>query len=281
MDLFVFLAVLAAAACHAGWNALLKLEVEPVVATSLVAAASGMVALPFVIFVGLPSLAAWPYILASVAIHIVYYLALAQAYRFGDLGQVYPIVRGTAPLMTAILAALWLGEGIGGYGWIGVIVLATGILLLAVRGGRALGRFDVRSVGFALLTSLTITAYTLVDGLGARVSGSALQYAVWLFLLSGGAMAVYGFARIGRRLAGDFAANWKLAMAGAALSTAAYAIAIWAMTVAPIALVAALRETSVLFAALLGMVLLREPVLPARIAAACLVLAGVVLVRLR
>jgi drug/metabolite transporter (DMT)-like permease len=281
MDLFVFLAVLAAAACHAGWNALLKLKAEPIVATCLVAAASGLVAVPFVFLAGLPSPAAWPYVLASVAIHIVYYLALAQAYKFGDLGQVYPIARGTAPLMTAALATFWLGEGLGTYGWVGIVVLAAGILLLAVRGGRALERFDARSVGFALLTSLTITAYTLVDGIGARVSGSALQYTVWLFLLSGGAMAAYGFARVGRRLAADFAANWQLAIGGAALSTAAYAIAIWAMTVAPIALVAALRETSVLFAALLGMVLLREPVLPARIAAACLVLAGVVLVRLR
>jgi drug/metabolite transporter (DMT)-like permease len=220
-------------------------------------------------------------VLASVAIHIAYYLALAQAYRFGDLGQVYPIARGTAPLMTAILATLWLGESPGTYGWPGIIVLGTGILLLAVRGGRALKPFDARSVGFALLTSLTITTYTLVDGVGARVSGAPLQYTVWLFLLSGGAMGIYGLARIGRRLVTEFANHWRLTIGGAALSTAAYAIAIWAMTEAPIALVAALRETSVLFAALLGTALLREPLLPARIAAGCLVLAGVVLVRLR
>ncbi len=281
MDLFVFLAVLTAAACHAGWNALLKLKLEPIIATSLVAAASGLVAVPFTAFVGMPSPASWPYVLASVAIHIVYYLTLAQAYRFGDLGQVYPIARGTAPLMTAILATVWLGEGLGGYGWFGVIVLAAGILLLAVRGQRALEQFDARSVGFALLTSLTITSYTLVDGIGARLSGSALQYTVWLFLLSGAAMALYGYVRLGKRLAGDFVANWQLTLGGAALSTSAYGIAIWAMTVAPIALVAALRETSVLFAALFSMALLREPVVPARIAAACLVLAGVVLVRMR
>jgi drug/metabolite transporter (DMT)-like permease len=281
MDLFVFLAVLTAAAFHAGWNALLKLNLEPIVATSLVAAASGLLAVPLAIFVGLPNPSAWPYVLASVAIHIVYYLALAQAYKFGDLGQVYPIARGSAPLMTAGLATLWLGEVLGPYGWAGIVVLAAGILLLALRGGRALARFDVRSVGFALLTSLTITAYTLVDGIGARLSGSALQYTVWLFLLSGAAMALYGVARLGPRLAGDFAANWRLTLSGAALSTAAYGIAIWAMTVAPIALVAALRETSVLFAALFSMALLREPVLPARIAAACLVLVGVVFLRLR
>jgi drug/metabolite transporter (DMT)-like permease len=281
MDLYVFLAVLAAAAFHAGWNALLKLNLEPLIATSLVATASAIVVLPLALVVGLPALASWPYVLASVAIHLVYYYTLAQAYRYGDLGQVYPIARGTAPLMTAGLATLWLGEALGLYGWAGVTVLAAGILLLAIRGGRTLERFDARSVGYALATSLTITAYTLVDGIGARLSGSALQYTVWLFLLSGGAMGVYGFARIGRRLVGDFAANWQLTLGGAALSTAAYAIAIWAMTVAPIALVAALRETSVLFAALFSVALLREPLLPARIAAACLVLAGMVLVRLR
>ena len=280
MDLLVFLAVLAAAACHAGWNTLLKMDLESITATSIVAVATGLIGVPFALVVGLPAVAAWSYIIASVAIHVAYYLALAQAYRHGDLGQVYPIARGSAPLMTAGLATAWLGETLGPYGWAGVVVLASGIVLLAVRGGRAL-HFDARSVGFALLTSITITAYTLVDGTGARLSGSPLHYTVWLFLLSGGAMAVYGLVRIGPRLIGDFAANWKLAMAGAALSTASYAIAIWAMTVAPIALVAALRETSVLFAALFATVLLREPLLAARIAAACLVLAGVVLVRLR
>ena len=170
MDLFVFLAVLTAAAFHAGWNALLKLDIEPIVATCLVAAVSGLVAVPVAILVGVPNAAAWPYVLASVAIHIVYYLALAEAYKLGDLGQVYPIARGSAPLMTAGLATLWLGETLELFAWAGIVVLAAGILLLALRGGRAFARFDVRSVGFALLTSLTITAYTLVDGVGARLS---------------------------------------------------------------------------------------------------------------
>jgi drug/metabolite transporter (DMT)-like permease len=280
VDLLVFLAVLAAAAFHAGWNALLKLNVEPVVATALVAVASGAVVVPLAPLVGLPDPAAWPYILVSVTVHVGYYFALAQAYRFGDLGQVYPIARGTAPLMTAVAAALWVGEPPGAYGWAGIVVLSGGILLLAVKGGRALAAFDARSVGFALLTSLTITAYTLSDGLGARVAGSPVQYAAWLFLLSGAVMGAYGALTLGRRLAGEFALHWKLALAGAALSTAAYAIAIWAMTVAPIALVAALRETSVLFAALLAVALLREPLLVARVAAACLVVTGAVLIRL-
>jgi drug/metabolite transporter (DMT)-like permease len=280
MDFLVFIAVLVAAACHASWNALLKLNMEPIVATTLVAMASGLVAVPFVCVVDLPHAGAWPYLVASVAIHIGYYLALAEAYRHGDLGQVYPIARGTAPLLTALVATVAPGEMLGLFGWAGVIALAAGILLLAVRGGRADRRFDARSVGFALLTSLTITAYTLSDGVGARVTESAAAYTAWLFLLSGAAMSLYGVIRLGpRRLADDSRANWAIALSGAALSTAAYAIAIWAMTVAPIALVAALRETSVLFATLISTLLLREPWLAARIAATVMVLAGALLLR--
>lgn len=281
MDLFVFIAVLAAAACHAGWNALLKLNLEPALSTTLVAIASGLVAVPFVLVAGLPDAAAWPYVVASVVIHVGYYVALAEAYRHGDLGQVYPIARGSAPLVTAILATALLGETLRPWGWAGVIVLAAGILLLAMRGGRSARRLDVRSVGFALLTSATITAYTLVDGVGARVAGSAAAYSAWLFLASGAVMTVFGFWRVGPSLGRHLAANWPIALGGAVLSMAAYAIAIWAMTVAPIALVAALRETSVLFATLLATLLLREPWLAVRIAATLMVLAGALLLRVR
>jgi drug/metabolite transporter (DMT)-like permease len=281
MDAFVFVAVLVAAACHAGWNAILKLNVEPIIATTLVAVASGFVVVPFAFLAGLPAVPAWPWLVASVIIHIGYYLALAEAYRHGDLGQVYPIARGTAPLLTAVVATLILGEIPGLFGWSGLLALTAGILLLAVRGGRQAHPFDVRSVAFALLTSLTITAYTLVDGIGARIAGSA-AYTVWLFLLSSVAMSFYGVVHVGQqRLIGHFKDNWALALCAAALSTAAYAIAIWAMTVAPIALVAALRETSVLFATLLSTLILREPWLAARIAATLLVLAGALLLRLR
>ena len=133
----------------------------------------------------------------------------------------------------------------------------------------------------SLATSLTITAYTLVDGIGARLAGSSLAYTVWLFIGDGVTMAIYGWLRVGPALMGDLRAHWRIAVAGAALSTAAYAIAIWAMTVAPIALVAALRETSVLFAALFATLILREPLLPVRLAAAGLVLAGALLLRFR
>ena len=281
MDPFVFTAVLAAAACHAGWNALLKLNVAPVVATVLVAVAAGLLVLPLLPLTPLPAAAAWPFIVASAIIHVAYFVTLAEAYRWGDLTQVYPIARGTAPLLTAALASLWLNEALGAIGWAGIIVLAAGILLLTFKGARKLERFDHRAVAFALATSLTITAYTLIDGIGARLAGSSLAYTVWLFIGDGITMAIYGWLRIGPGLVKDFRAHWLIATAGAALSTAAYAIAIWAMTVAPIALVAALRETSVLFAALLGTLILREPVLPVRLLAALLVMVGALLLRFR
>ena len=280
MELHVFLAVLVAAACHAGWNALLKLDVEPLVATTLLAVASGLVALPLVVALGVPPVAAWPYLAGSVCIHTAYYFALAQAYRHGDLGQVYPIARGSAPLMTSLLAGAVLGERLSPIAWVGVVVLACGILLLALRGGRALKRFDSKSVGFALLTSLTITLYTLVDGTGARVAGAPVLYTAWLFVLSAAVVGVWGALARGPVLTAAAGKNWKLALGGAALSVAAYVIAIWAMTVAPIALVAALRETSVLFAALFSTLLLREPLVGARVVSAGIVLAGALLLRL-
>lgn len=280
MDLIVFLAVLVAAACHAGWNALLKLNLESLTATTLVAVASGLVALPVVAVLGVPHVAAWPYLAGSVVIHTLYYLALAQAYRTGDLGQVYPIARGTAPLMTALLSAFVLGEVLSLTAWAGVALLGCGILLLAMRGGRKLQAFDARGVGFALLTSLTITTYSLVDGTGARVAQAPVLYTAWLFVLSAIVMAVIGVWMRGPQLRPAIAKSGLLALAGAALSVLAYVIAIWAMTRAPIAVVAALRETSVLFAALFSTLLLREPVLPARVLAALIVLAGALLLRL-
>lgn len=279
MDSYVFLAVLAAAAFHAGWNAILKLRLEPLLAMSLIAAASGLVAVPLLPFVDTPHPDSWIYLLASLVIHFVYYIALAEAYRTGDLGQVYPIARGTAPLLTAIGASLWLGEYLGLVGWVGILILAAGIMLLSLRGGRDVRALDRRAVGFALLTAVSIAAYTLADGIGARLAGGALPYIVWMFLLDGLMMLCFGLIRFPKAMVAEAGRSWVMVLSGGALSCAAYAIAIWAMTKAPIALVAALRETSVLFAAMIGVAFLREPVIETRLFAALLVVAGMMLVR--
>ncbi len=280
MDPFVFAAVLLAAACHAAWNAVLKLRLDPFRTIALIAIASAIVALPALPFVGVPPAAAWPWVIASVVLHLGYYIGLTEAYRTGDMGQVYPIARGSAPLMTAAVSTTFLGERLGLIGWSGILVLIAGIFLISLRGGRDLAKLDRRAIGFAFFTAVTICGYSLVDGIGARTAGSAHSYSVMLFLLDGVMMAVFALLRNGWATVTDMTRHWKAAFIGGTLSLVAYWIAIWAMTVAPIALVAALRESSVLFGAAIAVIFLKEPLRPSRIAAAGLIVAGLVLIRL-
>ena len=281
MDPIVFMAVILAAAFHAGWNALLKIKLEPLIALALVSTACGLFGGALVFLAPPPAPASWIYIFASLVIHLGYYLALSEAYRHGDLSQTYPIARGTAPLLTAVAAFLWLEEELGLFGWTGVAVIGCGVLLLSLRRKNDLARFHGRSVVFALLTAVTIMLYTLADGNGARLSGSPIAYIGWLFLLDGLMMLVFGLIYAKDKMIDGIRSSWGLVLMGGFLSTTAYGIAIWAMTKAPIALVATLRETSVLFAALIGVLFLREPLLPSRAVAAVLVVAGAVLLRLR
>ena len=208
MDLMVFVAVLAAAACHAAWNALLKLRLEPLLALSLISIACALVTLPLLPFVPPPSTSAWPYIVASLLLHLVYYVALAEAYRHGDLSLVYPLARGSAPLLTAGVATVWLGEQLGPVGWAGVGTLAAAVLMLSLRGGRDPSEFAGRTVGFALLTAASISAYTVVDGTGARVAGSAASYIVWLLVLDGLMMLAVRAVALGLRLFAHFIESW-------------------------------------------------------------------------
>ncbi len=281
MTTTVFLAVLAAAALHAGWNAMIKVRLEPLLAITLISIGCGVVSAPLLPFVGVPEADAWPYIAASLAIHLVYYGALGEAYRTGDLGQIYPIARGSAPLMTAIGATFLLDEHLGPLGVVGIVVLASGIIMLSLKGGRDVGKFEFRAIGFALLTAASIALYTLVDGVGGRIGASPIPYIVWLVFLDGVMMLIFGLIKYPREMRGVPLRTAMLLLAGGAMSASAYAIAIWAMAQAPIALVAALRETSVLFAALIGIVILREPIIPLRIVAALVVVTGIVLVRMR
>ena len=281
MDTFVFAAVLFAAACHAGWNATIKRTLDPLATTVLISIGAAVVSLAAVPFIGLPNTAAWPWVIASVLIHLVYFAALIESYRSGDMGQVYPIARGTAPLLTALASPVFVGERIGLLAWIGILLLAAGVSLLSLRGGRNLAKLDRRAVGFALLTALTICAYSLVDGSGARLAGSANAYSVALFAGIGPVMMAYALVRSGTGVLWSMAGFWKTGLAGGALQLGSYGIAIWAMTLAPIAIVAALRETSVLFGALIAVVFLKEPLRLSRIVAALMIVAGLIFIRLQ
>ena len=291
MDFHVFLAVLGAALCHAAWNAGLKMRIEPGLAVTILAMAGGLVSLPLLAVTGWPAAPSWPWLATSIALHVVYFTALAEAYRAGDLGQVYPIARGTAPLLTAVGSLVIFRDWLGPFAMAGIIVLTAGIVLLSLRGGRAdatdggaaglrLPAGDGRAVGFALLTAVTIAAYTLVDGRGARASGNPHAYAVAFFILNGLAIGLIGAGRQPRELAAALRTGCAIPLGGGALSFISYWVALWAMTLAPIPLVAAVRETSVLFAALIGVVLLKEPLIASRLVAAGLVLGGLALIRL-
>ena len=280
MDAFVFAAVLIAAACHAGWNATIKGGLDPLATTVVISIGAAVVAAALLPVVGLPAGAAWPWCGASVLIHLVYFAALIESYRAGDMGQVYPIARGSAPLMTAVVTTTLVGERLGLASWGGIILLVAGVMLLSLRGGRDLMRLDRKAVGFALFTAVTICAYSVVDGVGARHAGSANAYSVALFVGIGPVMVIYALARRGRKVIPAMRRHWRLGLAGGTLQLGSYGIAIWAMTVAPIAIVAALRETSVLFGALIAIMFLKEPLRAGRVTAALMIVAGLTLIRL-
>ena len=280
MDALVFAAVLFAAACHAGWNTSIKRELDPLATTVAISLGAALVSLLGLPAVGLPARSAWPWVLASIAIHLVYFAALIESYRTGDMGQVYPIARGAAPLMTATVTTVFVGEQLGLVGWLGIVLLAAGVLLLSLRGGRDLAKLNSRAVCFALCTAVTVCAYSVVDGVGARLAGSANAYSAALFVGIGPVMAAYALIRGGISALGDTKRLWLTGLAGGVLQLGSYGIAIWAMTLAPIAIVAALRETSVLFGALIAVIVLKEPLRPGRMAAAFLIVGGLALVRL-
>lgn len=282
MDSFVFTAVLFAAACHAGWNAAIKTGLDPLSSTVLITTGSGLVSLALIPFVGLPSAAAWPWVIVSVVVHLFYFIGLSEAYQAGDLGQVYPLARGSAPLMTAGATTLLLGEKLSALGWIGIVALAVGVLLLSLRGGRAGAEkhVDRRAVGFALFTAVTISFYSLVDGLGGRSADDPHPYTLAMFVGNALIVGIYFVMRRGFASLRPLPRLWPVGLFAGTLQLLSYGIVIWAMTKAPIAPVAALRETSVLFGAVLAFFLLKEPLKPARLVAAAMIVCGLVLIRL-
>lgn len=271
-------AVLFGAVLHASWNALVKSSQDKALDTAVIHTIGSLVALPFLAIVGLPPMASWPFIATSVTIHIAYYIALTGAYKHGDLGLTYPLMRGTAPLLVALSAAYTVGETLSPLGWAGVLGVSAGVLALGLS-PHALA--SPRAVGFALANAVIIAIYTVVDALGARTSGNPLQYVMALFALDGWPFAVLVFMRRRGTVVWPYARRrWPIATVGAAASLGSYGIALWAMTRAPVAVVAALRETSVLFAAVLGAWFLKERFDTRRAVGTAVIVAGVMALRL-
>jgi drug/metabolite transporter (DMT)-like permease len=296
LPLAVTLAVLAAAVTHATWNAIAHGIKDQLLAFGLIGAGGILVAIPLVIVSPVPLSACWPYLLASIVIHVFYNLLLMRSYRYGDFGQVYPLARGTSPLVVTVLAAVFAAERLSVAQVGGVLVVSCGLALLvlagrtrrraAARGGsRGGGDSGGRGAGLgraALLaavgTGLTIAAYTTVDGLGVRLSGSSVAYIGWLMLLESLCVPAWALAR--RRHMLLSATSWRVLGSGllaGGLSVLAYGLVLWAQTRGDLAPIAALRETSVIFGAMIGTVVFREPFGRWRIAATLLVVIGVLL----
>jgi phosphonate utilization associated putative membrane protein len=258
-------AVLCAALLHASWNALIKSGNDKALDTALVHFLGALIALPLMLWIGLPPRGAWPFIAASLVIHIGYYIALVGAYQHGELGLTYPIMRGFAPMLVALASSAFIGEAPSLVAWLGIVGITVGVALVGLaHPGEAL--HHRKALLFAFANAAIIATYTVVDGRGVRESvvddHGAIRYVLTLFVLDGIAYPLLVWLRRsaqGRREIVTYARHrWPVAALGGSASIGAYGIALWAMTRAPVASVAALRETSVLFAALIGTVWLKE-----------------------
>jgi drug/metabolite transporter (DMT)-like permease len=275
----VVAAVLFAALMHASWNALVKSRGDTFLATVLVVSGGGLLGAMALPFLPEPSSASWPFIAASSLAQVLYYALLVETYRGGEMSQSYPLMRGSAPLLVALANGPLTGERLDPLQWLAVALICGGILMLYAS-ARATSPAARRSTGFALLTACMIASYTMIDGAGVRRSGAPAAYTIWIFLLSGLGLLAWALAWRGRALGRFARANLHLVPVGGVTTLGSYGIALWAMTLAPVAAVAALRETSILFATAIAALVLRERVGPRRLAAVALVACGAVAMRL-
>lgn len=278
MEPFVFFIVISAAVLHAVWNALVKIDGDRLAVLAMVSVTEGCISLALISFVPIPLPESWPFLLCAVLLHTGYKLFLLQAYRFGDLTHAYPIARGSATLIITVVSVIIVGETLSQQTFIGVMIIAVGITSLAFARGFGV-LTDRQAVLYALGTGCFIAAYTVVDGLGARHAGSPHAYMVWVTLLDAPPFLAIVFYLRRRETINRIRQRWR---AGALAGVAAYAgfwMVIWALTLAPMAPVAALRETSIIFALILGAAFLKESVNFIRILATTAVFAGAVMLR--
>jgi drug/metabolite transporter (DMT)-like permease len=279
----VLAAVLGAAALHALWNSLVKSASDKFLSSAVVALWCGVAAVVAALVLPRPAAVAFPFIVASAIIHIVYFMLVGQLYRSADLSVAYPIMRGLAPLIAAIIALVTLGEAPAPIASLGVLALVVGVLAMGAS-GLAHGRINRPTILVALANSAVIAIYSVIDGQGARLSGAgsafAFAYNSWADALTAlSYLPIILFLR-GRAVATAFAQDWGRGLIGGLAAFFGYAIVIWAMTRAPIATVAALRETSVVVAAIIGVVALGEPFHGQRAIAVLVILAGIILLRI-
>lgn len=278
MSIPILLAVLGSALLHALWNSLIKTGTSRLGATVILSLGEVPIGLVVAFFCKAPTWEVMPWVLASGATHFFYKFFLTYAYARGDLSRVYPLARGTAPLIVGVISTAFLNEPLTLHQFAGVMVLGFGILMMA--GGVLWGDENRKLIPFALGSACATALYTLIDGHGARVAGDPVGYVAWVFIADGGFFATGILAWKGLSILPRERRPWTAGMIAAAASYGAYGISVWAMTVAPIALVAALRETSILFAVAIGWLFFKERLSKAKALAALVIVSGVVLTRL-
>lgn len=257
MALEITLVVVLAAMFNAGWNALIKVSGDRIAVMALVTLLGSVASLLVLPFVEMPNAESWPFLILAILIHTGYHFILPIAYNYGDLGQVYPIARGSAPLIVALGAFLFAGETLGLIPLIGIIFLAVGVMTLAFDRRTGLGQ-NPKAILFALGTGMCIACYTLVDGLGARQAGSVMGFAVLLTIGDGVLTFLIALLWKAKEIKNLARKNLKPALFAGLMQVGAYWIIIWALAHAPLGMVSALRETSVLFAAVISTFILKE-----------------------
>jgi drug/metabolite transporter (DMT)-like permease len=279
MSPFIIGLVLLAALLHASWNAMAKSGGTPQFSIASYRLISALCCLPLLFLFPLPLAASWPMLLASAIIHTAYYGTLSMSYRTGDLSQVYPLFRGLAPVLVVLGAALFANEYLPAGAMIGIGLVSVGLVSITFAGG-AIGKIPPAALRWGLATSVLIAAYTVADGIGVRAAGNPFSYIIWLFVLEPIPIGLWLLARDRSAWFGYMRAKPGKITAGALAAATAYAMVIYAMGVAPMAMVSSLRETSVIFAALIGTLMFREPFGRQRIIAAILVCIGVMLIKI-
>ena len=280
LDSVIIGLMLLSAVIHASWNALVKSDRDRLVTFAVVMGAGSVLGLLAAPFVDIPRAEAWPWLIGSVFIHIFYYYFLLQAYAHGDLSYVYPIARGLGPLLVAVFSGVLLSEHLSFREVVGVLLVSVGIAGVAFGQGLPRG-LDWRATAFAVLTGVTIAGYTVIDGTGARVSQDPLAYIVWLNICEGPWVTFVAFYARGRGVVSHLREHWWRGVVGGIIATLGYGIAIWALSLGAMAHVAAIRETSVLFATLMGTFLLGERFGPRRVVAAALLVIGLLTMNLK
>jgi drug/metabolite transporter (DMT)-like permease len=276
MPWIVFAIVMFAALLHASWNAIVKSGGDKFLTMITVTASASGLSAALLPFLTTPAPASWPYAAASALFQIVYFLLIARTYQVADMSQTYPLMRGTAPLIVALVSVFRMGVVLSPIAWAGVLGICLGIFSIAL-GNRLKER---KGVYLALVNALVIAGYTLIDGAGVRRSGAPAAYTLWVFLLTGLPLTLWAISARRVEFSAYFRRHWRLGLAGGVGTTASYGLALWAMTVAPVAIVAAMRETSILFGTLIAAFVLREPVGPRRLISACIIACGAAILRL-